>query len=46
MLSDCLPSAYRNVFGGAGAGADLPDQLAVAADPGKPPTHTCCVGRI
>lgn len=39
MLSDCRPSAYRRVFGGADAGADLPDQLAVAVDPAKLPAQ-------
>ena len=32
MLSDCRPSAHRRVFGGADAGADLPDQLAMVAE--------------
>ena len=32
MLSDCRPSAHRCVFGGADAGADLPDQLAMLVE--------------
>ena len=39
MLRDCRPSAYRRVFAGADAGAELPDQLAVAADPAKLPAQ-------
>ena len=39
MLSSCRPSAFRQAFGDAASGADLPDQLAIATDAAKLPPH-------